>query len=245
MGRMVMYGGLVIGSFALAAGGSWFMSQKEEDKTEQTEGEAEEGVEQLGEQTPEGTPQVLPSAVPPKSMSAEDMIRIAAVMKDREDAIKRREAELESDERRLKLVLMDIEAEQQETDGFLMQVRGTLDTTTGILNQIIEAETRPAPIEPEKKEEPEDEMQLPDAVKIKSIKKVATMYQAMDPAAAAKQLAEMADDGDVEQVVWIVSQFDEKKAGKMLEVMADPKLAIEIARRSLKIRYPEKKKKGR
>ncbi|MFK7818285.1 MAG: hypothetical protein AB8G99_06185 [Planctomycetaceae bacterium] len=246
MGRMVMYGALVIGSFAIAAGGSWFLNQKEEDKTEQAEGDGEDenAVQQLGDETTDGIPQELPSAVPPKAMSAEHLYRMGEVMKTRVAAIERRESELENEERRLKLVLMDIDAEQRETDGFLTQVRGTLDTTTQILQEIQTIQSQPVPEKPKDEEKDENTgLKQPSENEMKNYKRQAAIFQGMDPAKAATQLTKMANEGDVDKVVWIVSKFEERKAAKMLEVMPDESLAIQIAKRSLEIRHPEKKKK--
>ena len=247
MGRMVMYGALVIGSFGLAAGGSWFLNQKEEDKTEQTEGdgEGEDAVEQLGDDTAEAIPQELPSAVPPKALSAEHLYRMGAVMNTREKAIAQREAELEKEDRRLQLALMDIEVAQQTVDGTLVEIRGTLDESERKLVALQQAQAEAMQMKPAEGAVKEDEVKPPDEKKMQAYKRQAQVYAGMDPAKAAAQLTKLANEGNMEDVVWIVSQLEQRKHSKLLEAMPDEGLAVEIARRSLEIRQPEKKKKRR
>lgn len=244
MARMLLYGFLVLGSFGLAAGGSWFMSQKAEDKDEQKEGEGDENAADSDAAAQEATPEDMASAIHPRSMSAEDLYRIGEVMKSREDAIKRREAKLEAEDRRMKLVLMDIDAEQREADGLFTQVRGTLDSAAEMLRAVQDVRDQPVetttteenpPTEPEK-------MKVPDAGEMKNIKRWASIYQGMEPEKAATLLTKMANEGQIDSVVWIISQFDERKASMVLAAIPDEDLVNQLAEKSRSLRHPEKRK---
>lgn len=253
MGRMIVYGVLVIGSFGLAAGGSWFLSQKDDQAEETDEKAGEESAENSEESTDadstdsksEKKPsQPQASAVPPRPMSAEDLYRIGEIMKAREEAIKNREAALEKTDRQLKLVLIDIDAEQRETDGVLTEVRGTLDAATRALQQF-QLEKQNAPMNPEPKNDANDaedkgDGDEPTPDQIKQAKRLAVVYQNMAPEQAAAKLTNIADDGNLELVVRISRYFEERKAAKILAGLDAP-LHTEIVTKLSELKQIPKK----
>jgi len=254
MGRMIMYGIAIAGSFALAAGGSWYLNQEpttDDDKQNAADVEnSDPDSTNVGDTDTDVSPpaieaqaQAVPSAIPPRSMSAEDLYRIGEIMKGREEAIARREKMLETEDRRIKLVMRDIDAEQQETDGLFTQVRGTLESATEMLDQLRDENERLSAVKTKQEETTptDNSAAMPSPNEMKNAKRWSNIFQGMDPSRAAEYLTEMADEGDTQLVIRIVSLFEERKASKILEAMPDNQLVTQLAAESYKLRHPDKK----
>ena len=62
----------------------------------------------------------------------------------------------------------------------------------------------------------------------KNIEKIAAMYDAMTPEAAAPIIKQMADTGRLEMAAKILAQMKERNAARVLEAMGDPALALQV-----------------
>lgn len=243
---MVIYGLLVVGSFGLAAGGSWYLSKPDEATEEQTD-EKTEGAEEAEDgksvEKPEADPDApaqdpQPSAMQPRGSTAEDLVRIGVIMSKREQELAKREAELNKIAERQKLIMLDIDAEQRVTDGILSQMRGTLDSSQQVLRQIAEKKVELEAMQPAEGEADETAdgaatTQLAPEAQAKNIKNLAEMYKNFEPGRAATILTSMANEGATDQVVKLVNQLDKKKAAQVLDSMAEsnPELVVQITKK--------------
>lgn len=255
--KMVMYGLAVVGSFALAAGGSWYLTKQDEAAEEQTDENAE-GAETTEDgksiEKPPADPDAPPkdpepSAMPAKPMTAEDFVRHGVLLNKEKVALAKRAARLDKIERQQKLILLDIDAEQRAADGIFLQMRATLDASEKVLAQINEKKA-----EIEAMQATEDAEQGADGnstTKVqadpKSIKNLAELYKNLEPDRASAIFTKMANDGGTERVVQIVNQLDKKKAAQVLDSMAasSPELVVQITDMLATLPQPVSTKKRR
>lgn len=249
MGRMILYGALVIGSFGLAAGGSYLMSPKEDPAEESEEktgedGEATEDATETAGDDEKAPAEPQPSAAPPRPMSAEDLYRIGEIMKAREEALKKREDALNEKDQRLKLILIDIDAEQRETDGLFTQVRGTLDSATQVLQQFQLEQQKAAPPAKEGKagtaEEPKKDG-VPTEAQMKGAKNIAVLWAAMPPEEAAKDIIGHANDAELTLVIQACSQIEPRKLSKIVSAIDDSTIRLDLIKGLASFKKPEKK----
>ena len=258
--KMVMYGLAVVGSFALAAGGSWYLTKQDEAAEEQTDENAEgtEDAEATEDgksvEKPAADPDAPPkdpepSAMPPRPMTAEDFVRAGVLLSKREKELAKLEAQLEETARRQRLILLDIDAEQRVADGIFTQMRSTLDASEQVLAQINEKKA-----EIEAMQATEDAEQGADGnattnvqTDPKSIKNLAELYKNLEPDRASAIFIKMANDGSTERVVQIVNQLDKKKAAQVLDSMAasSPELVVQITDMLATLPQPVSTKKRR
>jgi len=256
--KMVMYGLAVVASFALAAGGSWYLSQPAKDAEEQTGEDADsrtadgKSVEKPAADPSAPAEDPQPSAMPPQPMTAEDFVRMGVIFDKRKKALARREADLDEIERRQKLILRDIDAEQRVADGILSQMRSTLDSSEQVLAQIVEKQAEAEAMQPAEDEtdQTQDDIsttQVPSPDVMKNIKHLAELYQNIEPGSASSILTKMANEGDTARVVWIFKQFDKKKAAQVLDQMAntDEELVVQITNMIAQLPQPVSTKKRR
>ncbi len=256
--KMMMYGVAIVASFALAAGGSWYLTQKDKDAEEQTGEDVDpqnadgKSIEKpaADPNAPANDPQ--PSAMPPQPMTAEDFVRMGVIFDKRKKALAKREADLDEVERRQKLILSDIDAEQRVADGILSQMRSTLDSSEQLLAQIVEKQAEVEAMQPAEAEtdQTQDEIsttEVPSPDVMKNIKHLAELYQNIEPGRASSILTKMANEGDTARVVWIFKQFDKKKAAQVLDQMADSdsELVLQITKLIAQLPQPVSTKKRR
>ena len=108
--KLMMFGLLI---FAIAAGGSWFAMSKQHALTEHADGDgahnvavdddshADGGHGAAATPAAHGEEEILPVVVRPKMQTAEDIIRNAMSLKEREQKLKQRERAAEQEQLRL------------------------------------------------------------------------------------------------------------------------------------------------
>jgi flagellar motility protein MotE (MotC chaperone) len=142
----------------------------------------------------------------------------ALVMRDRESKLALRAAQLD-------LVIRDLQSQRESTESALRQVMNELknvSTETTRLDALAE-DLRKKKVEFEAGEK-------------KNIEKIAAMYDAMAPEAAAPILKQMADNGRLDMAAKILVQMKERNAARVLEAVGDPALALQILEKMRGIR---------
>jgi flagellar motility protein MotE (MotC chaperone) len=142
----------------------------------------------------------------------------ALVIRDRESKLALRAAQLD-------LVIRDLQSQRESTESALRQVMNELknvSTETTRLDALAE-DLRKKKVEFEAGEK-------------KNIEKIAAMYDAMTPEAAAPILKQMADNGRLEMAAKILVQMKERNAARVLEAVGDPALALQILEKMRGIR---------
>lgn len=139
--------------------------------------------------------------------------------------VREREAKLERRAAQLELVVRDLQAQRESTDAALQAVMNELKKVS------TETSKLDALAEDLKKKKVEFE-----AGEKKNIEKIAGMYDAMTPEAAAPILKQMADTGRLDMAAKILAQMKERNAARVLEAMGDPALALQVLEKVRDIR---------
>lgn len=134
----------------------------------------------------------------------------AALVRIEQEKVKLRAEQLE-------LVVRDLKVQRDATDAALRAV------TTELKKIPAETSRLDALAEDLKKRQVELE-----AGEKKNIDKIAAMYDAMSPEAAAPTFKQMADSGKIDMAAKILAQMKERNAARVLEAMSDPALALQI-----------------
>lgn len=259
MGLMI-YGGIL---FGLSAGGAWFLHSKHEQQLEQVREEnAPDPDEQLVQSTtaqptvthpelPDNQRQDVLSKVPvrPEAISAEEIVRHGINLKKRDEAIREREQALERVEAQYKLMLRDIEGEQREIEGLMVQAReqrkaaeevlrkadakfqeaSTLmqqaDTRHSETQELIdraEQQQRDNPTQPTLSAAAAEQLAAtgPSAAdRVQNIKDLTKVMQSMKPAVGAEIVGEFMDDGKTDIALQLISGLDKPTAAAILDEM--------------------------
>lgn len=133
------------------------------------------------------------------------------------NAIREGEDKLKLRAEQLELVVRDLKVQRDATDAALKAV------TTELKKLPAETTRLDALAEDLKKRQVELE-----AGEKKNIEKIAAMYDAMSPEAAAPTFKQMADTGKMDMAAKILAQMKERNAARVLEAISDPALALQI-----------------
>jgi flagellar motility protein MotE (MotC chaperone) len=161
---------------------------------------------------------------------AEVAVQLASSLRDRETALKQREAKLLSRENNLELVFKDIRTERAGVDDMRKQVAAEL--------QAVEAQMTAVKQEREKQEQEKKNLEQRVAdlesrilelqgLEQTNMKKMAETYGLMDPEKAAKILQEMVESGKTDSAVKILGLMSQRQAAKVFAELPQ-KLAGEL-----------------
>jgi flagellar motility protein MotE (MotC chaperone) len=120
----------------------------------------------------------------------------------------------------LEMVVRDLQAQQEATDKARRDVAAELKKIPAEVGRLdaLAADLKKQQVEFEASER-------------KNIEKIAAMYDAMTPEAAAPTLKQMADSGKIDMAAKILALMKERNAARVLEAMNDPMLALQVLER--------------
>jgi hypothetical protein len=233
--------------FGIAAGVGWYLKnqalvaaaeaataadeQAEEDaRTLQATDAAEiHPVNAFGDpaiEAPDRTDQQMPVAVRPAPVTVEEIVRYGLGMKERDKAIVEREELLQRLERQQQLVLADIQGEQQEIEGLLIQARDQRIATETLLKQVI---VRKKELESAAKLVPEPVVPGDAATaEPANLKGGSQLLEGMAPESAATVIREYANNGQLDLVVQLISRLEDRSAAAIIDALDDDTLKGEI-----------------
>lgn len=259
MGLMI-YGGIL---FGLSAGGAWFLHSKHEEEL------AQERLKNAPDpdaalvppttahptvthpQIPESQRQDVLSKVPvrPEAITAEEIVRHGINLKNRDEAVREREKALERVEAQYTLMLRDIEGEQREIEGLMVQAREQRKAADELLRKadaryqeagkvMEQADARHSETEQllEKAEKEQRDTGTPGSLtaaaveqlapsgpsaadREKNIKELTKVMQSMTPTVGAEIIGEFMDDGKTEIALQLIAGLDKAKAAEILDEM--------------------------
>lgn len=161
---------------------------------------------------------VEPKAAPKVDGPPPGPERNAAAVREREDKLKLRADQLD-------MVVRDLQAQRDATDVALRAVTNELKKLPAEVSRLdaLAEDLRKKQVEIEPAER-------------KNVEKIAAMYDAMSPEAAAPTFKQMADTGKMDMAAKILAQMKERNAARVLEAMSDPALALQILEKVKNIR---------
>jgi len=258
MKKMLMlglYGTLILG---ISAGGTWFLRNNDIAKIES----ANEPTDPLTQSTAALASPVdvtrplsneaendLPVAVRPGEMSVEEIVRYGLGLKAREAVIRQREESLQRTEAQHRLVLADIDGEQQEIKGLVAQARDQRIASEQLLAQaqqerIKSEDVRKQLDEQKQKQEVEREKAARTPASTGSaddtevdleanVKKLSAVVAGLSPEVSAGMMREFANDGKIDLAVKILAELEDRDASKILDAMDDGQLVNELVEKFL------------
>ena len=131
-------------------------------------------------------------------------------LREQQDKLVRRAAQVE-------LVVRDLQSQREATEASLRQVLVELKNASAETSKL-------AALENDLKQK----ITVVEAGEGKTIEKIAAMYDAMTPEAAAPILKQMADSGRLEMAAKVLVKMKERNAARVLEALGDPALALQI-----------------
>ncbi|HIE96736.1 MAG TPA: hypothetical protein EYG03_20870 [Planctomycetes bacterium] len=268
MKKMLMFGlyGLLI--LGASAGGTWFLRSKDIAEIEA----ASKPTDPLTQSTaalaspvdvtrplPDEVEDDLPVAVRPGEMSVEEIVRYGLGLKAREAVIRQREESLQRTEAQHRLLLADIDGEQQEIEGLVAQARDQRIASEQLLAQAQQERIKSEDVLKqldEKKQKldldrekaarnpaPTGGVGETEVDREANIKEFSAIVSAVSPEVAAGMMRDFANDGKIDLVVEILAELEERNAAKIVDSMSgdsSDKLVSEIAKKYVLKKSPIK-----
>lgn len=144
----------------------------------------------------------------------------AAILRDQQDKIKLRSAQME-------LVLRDLQDARASTETLLRQVTAELKTATAKTGDL---EVLAKQLEAKKLDY--------NAAERQNIIKMAAWYDAMAPESSAPILKQMADNGNMDTAVKILAQMKERQVAAIFAALNDPSLSAQLLTRMQAYKAP-------
>jgi flagellar motility protein MotE (MotC chaperone) len=197
------------------------------------------GPSPRAESTP-GSP--LSAAVRPTyNPEAEGAVQLAASLRDRLEAVHAREQQLVTRQKNLELIFQDLRTEMTALDEKRKHVG---ELMKAVETKMAALEQRATDLERKKQDTVKQNTDLRktmveiEGVERDRLKQVATMYDSMEPASAAKILQTLVDTGNLETAVKILATMRERQAAKVLAELPDPGAAAQILEKLKLLKKP-------
>lgn len=237
--------------FAASAGVSWYLRHLKETQSEQEPTKTAEAEPAFGKRPaavltnplrePAANPATQPAARPPYNPEAEGTVQIASKLRERLDSIHVQEEQLTSRQKNLELIFQDIRAERAGIDDKRRQVANLMK---GVEDKMAELDSKVGELKQRQQQTSKEATELKksvsdfDSVERDRIKQVASMYDSMEPASAAKILQTLADSGNLDTSVKILASMKDRQAAKVLAELGDASLAAQLVEKLRGLKKP-------
>ncbi len=172
----------------------------------------------------------LPLPVRPRPISTQEIFEIAMRLQDREAAVAQREQQLQDREDRVNLILGNLGTEQTVIEGLRAEVRSLLQSCQELTTQIQRDQqaltAKQAEIDQLTQSSSTGAAQ--PVVSQQNIRMIADIFKGMEPQKAAAQLSTFANNGDMDFVIQVYAQLDDRDAAAILESIEDETMVEEI-----------------
>lgn len=241
MWKLLSIGLTAVVLFAASAGVSWYLRYLAESKAEHESPKAAEpesaftkpkapAANPLREQ-PATNPSLQAAVRPPYNPEAEGTVQLASKLRERLDSIHAQEEQLASRQKNLELIFQDIRAERAGIDDKRRQVVNLLKA---VEEKMAELDSKLGELKQKQQQNNKEATELKkniseyETLEKDRIKQVASMYDSMEPASAAKILQTLADSGNMDTAVKILASMRERQAARVLAELGEPALAAQL-----------------
>lgn len=262
MNKMVLFGVAAVLLFVLSASLSWLVqSLRHATQPSETAGEAAQGMASsrvggppspaAGGEQPPANPPPNRTTRPPYTPGTDDAVQLANTLRERLAAVRERESKLETRQNTLELLYQDIRGERAGIEGLRQQVSGELKSVD---QKLAEVEKRFQKLLEERQKAAQDVASLEkNRVELESaeetnIRKMAAMYDTMEPESAARILERLSDSKEIkglDTAVKLLGYMRERQAARVLAAI-DPSsgLAPQLLERLKGLKKPSAKPKA-
>lgn len=239
---LLLYGLLI---FGLSAGVGWYLRQPTDDALARQD--PDNPSDELSSSrlappvSPFGDPpldesaqdsEAMPVAARPEAMSVEEIVRYGLGLKERDRVIREREEALQRLERQQRMVLADIQGEQQELEGLLIQARDQREAAEKLLREVAarKQELDAASARQEADTAATGSTTQPNTAGQASadLRTRSELLENISPEKAAGIIREWADNGDTEEAARMLVLMEQRNAAKIIEALGDDKLIAEL-----------------
>jgi flagellar motility protein MotE (MotC chaperone) len=248
MTRLIIFFVVAALLFSGAAGVSWYMQgSMTSPENEEKERPAKDGHGAAhGKIVKLESPR--PLSRPSSSPDADRISQMAANLQAQQDSLKNREQYLATREKQLDLIHAEIKNEHKKLDG----VRKAIEAEMALVQEKLESlEKRAGETE---KDRQKAEVQMDEIrrstleinnLEAKNLKQVASIYDKMDPAAAAQSIQQMAEKGKIDTAVTILANMRERAAANLLGELSkeDATIATQLFDRMRYMKAPNNAQK--
>jgi flagellar motility protein MotE (MotC chaperone) len=170
----------------------------------------------------------------------ENAVQLAASLRDRVANVRERENDLMARQTKLEIIYEDIRAERETIDEMRRQLSAE---AKGVEEKLQALESEHTAVAAERQELENRRTEI-DADEKTGVKRVAAVYEGMEPAQAARVLKDMADRGQMDTAVKVLGQMKERQAAKVLTELAsmtEPALVGQLTDRLKDLKRPTTK----
>lgn len=231
--RWAIYGVVGLLFFGGAAAGSWYV------KTEFIDAKEEEGAadDPLGialtsaegaqdETEPVGVSDEMRVPLRPEPVTLEEILVFNQKLDEREQTLQNRENDMENEEKRLKIILGDIQSEAATMESIQQSIADNLQVLENKLLQVQETQNATEDarnqVDAEKKKLDEFKMEL-GMNERENLKQIAQVVAGMDAGEAAGLLQEYANSGKLDLAAEILGRLETRDAAGVLGELGDDK----------------------
>jgi flagellar motility protein MotE (MotC chaperone) len=222
--------------FSAAASASWYLQMKQG-----TEGElgksgdekpakvAAEKVKGGAGETSSNRPLIRPGAIG----DPERVAQVAASLQQQQDSIKNREQQVIVREKQMDLIHAEIVKEQKKLEGIKKEIQTELALVQEKMDLL---EKKSAEVEKKRNQLSVQTQELDNmrtevnGLEANNVRKLATIYDKMDPEAAAQGIEQMIEKGKLDMAVLILCNMSQRQAAGLLSEVskADPGVAVQL-----------------
>jgi hypothetical protein len=229
--KAIMIGMTALIFFAGAAALSWFtLSEPEKAVNADTAGQGKSKM------TPNQPAAANTNAgvvgIHSRPANPEQLFRMGVLLREQQQGLIRQKESLQEQEGRLKLVYQDIDNHQRQLAGMYAELRDGVATGETLLEQLRDerAQLEAARQQAETRQQDSPSAEL-DATTAANIKQMSRWIQSMESTQAAKILGAMANNGQTDLVVRLLSNIEDRNVSKILDAMGDTPLVGELLMR--------------
>ncbi len=234
MKKIIGIGLVGIVAFAASLGAGWWMNRPAPEDAEEQISDLSPPVPDITETqhapAPHDVETDLPLPVRPRPISTQEIFEIAMRLQDREAAVAQREQQVQDREDHLNLVFKDLELEQQQVEGLRAEVRSLLRDSEQLLTQLGQNQQALTARQAEMQttlSQIENAGNTRAVANQQNIRMIADIFKGMEPEAAATQLESIANDGDMDFVIQVYAQLEQRDSAAIGEHI-EPMLFNEI-----------------
>ncbi len=246
MGRVIRI--LVV--FSLLSGGSgaatWYLMHRADAKADADTAAAQVPGQPGNEwehgpalEPPDGS---MPVALRPQPMTPEEVMRHALELRSREQTLNERELAIDTQDSRLRIVQADVQAEEQSLRGLQRELETQVQAARQLLSQVLEEQQKLQHQQLEAQTQlqaAEKDRTAQDVQQRQNEKQMSKWLSSMAPEVAAQLVRELANNGQLDTVVQMLSNLNEREASRILEAVGDVGLISELTEKFRVLKRPE------
>jgi flagellar motility protein MotE (MotC chaperone) len=236
--------------FSLSAGVSWFLQQKQQKAAESEEAPSlatlkpGKNIKPFAAGPAETVPSkgnLRPALRTPANAETESVAQMASNLRYQVEAVKAREQQLSVRQKNLELIHQDMRKDRDTLTDLQKQVS---EEMKALVNRLTALEAKSAEVtqKSDKVTEQVKEAQKSilefETVEQSRIKQMAAAFDTMESASAAQILTQMVDSGKMDTAVKILATMRERQAARILALLEDRTMAVQILDRLKGLRRP-------